>query len=194
MRTHPLLSSVNRIRGFTLIELMVVLGIAAILLGIGVPSFRTLLQNQRLTTTVNEFFSAVNLTRAEAIKAGLRVDMVPADADATDWTQGWIVFIDDNDNQKPDAGERIIQKHEQVPDGIAIDSKFTDSAAATKYISYNGTGRTQTNAGSQSPQSGTVSFTQDASIRRIKLNFIGRPRVCNPVTEPVTCTATADSK
>lgn len=193
MRTHPSLSSVNRIRGFTLIELMVVLGIAAILLGIGVPSFRTLLQNQRLTTTVNEFFSAVNLTRAEAIKAGLRVDMVPADADATDWTKGWIVFVDGNDNQKPDAGERIIQKHEQVPDGIEIDSKFTDPGA-TQYIAYNGTGRTQSNAGSQSAQSGTVSFTQDASIRRIKLNFIGRPRVCNPVTEPLTCTGTADSK
>lgn len=176
-----------------MIELMVVLGIAAILLGIGVPSFRTLLQNQRLTTTVNDFFSAVNLTRAEAIKAGLRVDMVPADADATDWTQGWVVFVDGNDNQKPDAGERIIQKHEQVPDGIEIDSKFTDPGA-TKYIAYNGTGRTQSNAGSQSAQSGTVSFTLDASVKRIKLNFIGRLRVCNPATEPLTCTGTADSK
>ena len=53
--------------GFTLIELLTVLTITGILLGMGVPSFRSLMQNQKLTTTVTDFFVSISLTRSEAI-------------------------------------------------------------------------------------------------------------------------------
>jgi type IV fimbrial biogenesis protein FimT len=180
-------------KGFSLIELMVVLSVATILLGIGVPSFRALIQSQRMTTTVNDLFAAINLTRSEAMQRGARVDLVPADADGKDWGRGWAVFIDKNSDQIVDAGEQVIFSHGPVPQGIAIGSAFTDSASRL-YISYNGTGRTRTNASSQSPQLGTLSFVQDTQVKRIKINFLGRPRVCDPAREPTTCTKTADTK
>lgn len=170
-------------RGFSAIELLVVLAVATILLGIGVPSFRMLLQNQRLTTTVNELFAAINLTRSEAIQRGIRVDLVPADA--RDWASGWVVFIDENDNQKPDEGEKIIFTRGPVPAGITIDSRFFDSSV--KYLAYSGTGRTRINANSRTPQSGNFLFTSEYATRRIVIGFLGRPRVCNPATEKSTC-------
>ena len=170
--------------GFSMVELMVALAIAAILATIAVPSFREMLQNQRITTTANDFFAAINLTRSEAIQRGGRADLVPA-GDGGDWAKGWIVFVDQNDNQKPDNGEKIIFSHGPVPDGIIIKAAFMDSKA--QYLTYNGTGRTRTKADSQRPQAGNFLFTLDKKVRRIRLNFLGRPRVCNPDVEGATC-------
>lgn len=54
--------------GFTLIELLVTISVVAILLAVAVPSFRTVLQNNRMTTQVNELLSDINFARSEAIK------------------------------------------------------------------------------------------------------------------------------
>ncbi|MDB5761355.1 MAG: pilus assembly protein FimT [Herminiimonas sp.] len=167
-----------------MVELMAILAIASVLLAIGVPSFRSLIQNQRMTTTVNDFFAAVNLARSEAIQRGARVDLVPA-GDGTDWTRGWVVLIDRNGNQKADAGEQIIFSHGPAPKGMTIKSAFTDSKV--QYLAYNGTGRTRTNANSQTPQLGSWSFALDNQARRIVINFVGRPRVCNPNIDTTTC-------
>lgn len=169
--------------GYTMVELMTVLAIAAILLAIGVPSFNSLIKTLRITTTANNFFSAVNLTRSEAIQRGIRVDLVPTDG--VDWANGWIVLIDQNGNQKSDPGEQVIFSSGPVPKGITIKSSFTDSKRP--YLAYNGSGRTRTNANSQTPQLGSWVFTLDDHARRIVVNFLGRPRVCNPNIDTTTC-------
>lgn len=163
--------------GFSLIELMVVLAIAAILLGIGIPNFRTFIQKQRITVAANDFFASINLARSEAIKRGARVDLVPADQDG-DWAKGWLVFVDSNNNQRPEADEQVIFTHDPVFDGIAIMASMRGSA--TQYISYTATGRTRTNENSQMPQAGNITFKLNDQARKIIINFLGRPRVCNP--------------
>lgn len=171
-----------------MIELMVVLAVAAILLMIGAPGFRSLIQNQKLTTTVNELFMAVNLARSEAIHRGARVDLVPA-GDGTDWASGWLVFVDQNNDQRPDAGEQIILSHGPLPAGISITSNWTYSNADSpvQYLAYNGTGRTRTNADSQTSKAGSWVLQLDGQYRKIAINFLGRPRVCNPALEAATC-------
>ncbi len=54
--------------GFTLVELMVTIFVAAILLAIAVPSFQHITVSSRLTTTANSLVGALNLARMEAIK------------------------------------------------------------------------------------------------------------------------------
>lgn len=157
-------------------ELMVVLAVAAILFTVAAPNFHALYQRQQLTSVTNEFFAAINLARSEAIHRGARVDLVPQDG--IDWASGWIVFVDDNGNQLADIGEHIIFSREAVNRKIQISSAFTD--ASKPYLAYNGTGRSRTNSNGQTPQLGTISFILDKQIRRIKLNFSGRPRTCNP--------------
>lgn len=170
--------------GFTMIELMIVLAIAAILLMVGLPSFQSLIQSHRMTTTVNDFFAAINLARSEAIQRGARVDMVPLD-EAGDWAKGWVVFTDENNNQRPDSGERVMFMHDAAPKDITISVALTDSTV--QYLAYNGAGRTRTNANNQRTQFGTFTFTLNDQVRKIKLNFLGRPRVCNPARERSTC-------
>jgi type IV fimbrial biogenesis protein FimT len=187
MKKFRMPARLTRISAFSMVELTIVIAIASILLVIGIPSFRTLIQNQRMTTTVNEFFAAISLARSEALQRGRRVDLVPLDH--TDWANGWVVFIDNDNNQRVNSGDQIIFSHGPVFDGMTIKSAFTDSSK--QYLAYNGTGRTRTNASSQSPQLGTVSFFLNAKIRRIKLNFLGRARTCNPETD-TTCTGAND--
>ncbi|GAB3549163.1 hypothetical protein GCM10027343_30440 [Noviherbaspirillum agri] len=163
---------------------MVVLAVAAILLGAGVPFVRGLVQGQRLTTVVNAFFSSMNLARAEAIRRGVRVDMVPV-SDSDDWAKGWVVFVDEDNNQKVDLGEETIFVYDTVGQGIRINASLTDKSPS--YLAYSATGRTRTNASAYAPQFGSVTFELDKQVRKIKINFLGRARVCNPEVAGSTC-------
>ena len=170
-------------RGFSAIELMVTLAVAGILLGIGIPAFAALIANQKMASAVNDFAAAINLTRAEAIRRGGQVTLVPADG--RDWKSGWMVFVDGNDNLHHDPDEPLVFTHDPLPEHLTIESDFTDSSA--KYLAYNGNGRTRTANSSHQPQSGTVTFTLGKQARKIKVNFLGRARMCNPADEPATC-------
>lgn len=55
--------------GFTIVELMVTVAVAAILLVIAVPSFRNVTANNRLNTAVNDLVASLGSARMEAIKA-----------------------------------------------------------------------------------------------------------------------------
>ncbi|HEY4541471.1 MAG TPA: GspH/FimT family pseudopilin [Noviherbaspirillum sp.] len=168
--------------GFTLTELMAVVAIAAILLGLAVPGMRSLVQSQQITTAANDLLTAINLTRSEAIQRGRRVDLVPADG--SHWNSGWLIFVDDNNNQVADKGERIIHTRDALPADLTIKAKLTGT---DDYIAYQGSGRTRTNASSQTPMAGTLSLAIGNHERRIIINMMGRARVCNPQAKSNTC-------
>lgn len=167
-------------RGFTAIELMAIVAIVCILLAIGVPSFAHLIRNQKLTTTANTLFAAVNLARSEAIHRGRRVDLVPAGARG-DWRDGWLVIVDENGNQRPDPGETVVQVYPAVDRDMRVTAGFTDSKV--QYVAFNGSGRTRTNASSQTSQSGIWRLELGEQSRKVVINFLGRPRVCDPAKD-----------
>lgn len=100
-------------RGFTLPELMVVLGIAAAILAIGTPSFRDFQRNNRLTGAANDVLGTLITARAEALRRSNNVSMCTSakpnadDAVCGDGTS-WIVFEDDNGDCIRDAGEEKV--------------------------------------------------------------------------------------
>lgn len=146
--------------GLTLIELLVVLAIAAILTTTAVPSFQSFIQNNRMSTTVHQFVSSLNLARSEAVKRGERITMCKSSNASTcsnsgDWTQGWIVFVDANDNaQRETASEQLIRAQNSL-DGAATISGQDD---VENYISYAGTGFAQLISGA------TLDTTQSTLI------------------------------
>jgi len=86
-----------RARGFTLIELMVTIAVAAILTALAVPAFNTFMENDRLLTQSSALVSALDLARSEAIKADTSVSVCPSTdamtcSGASDWSGGYIVL------------------------------------------------------------------------------------------------------
>jgi type IV fimbrial biogenesis protein FimT len=75
-------------RGFTLIELMVVISIAAVMMGLALPSFTSFVAGQRVKTATSDFSLAAVFARSEAIKRNAEVGMVAA---AGGWKDGWSV-------------------------------------------------------------------------------------------------------
>ncbi|MDO9451474.1 MAG: GspH/FimT family pseudopilin [Stagnimonas sp.] len=60
-------------RGFTLLEVLIVVTIAAIILALGIPSFQNTILSNRLTTTANAFVSTYNSARLAAIQRNAAV-------------------------------------------------------------------------------------------------------------------------
>lgn len=176
--------------GFTLVELMVVLAVGAVLLAAGVPALGELIARQRLRTTAADLFAAIDLTRSEAIARGRRVMLMPLDPSGTDWNQGWAVFVDKNASLGLDPDDDLIFRQGPVAAGIVIRAAFS-SPHPPSYISYNSAGRSCGAANSMAARWGTVSVLAGPAARHIKINMLGRVRMCDPAVEPDTCTGLA---
>jgi type IV fimbrial biogenesis protein FimT len=84
--------------GFTLLELMTTLLVVSIVLSAGVPSYLSIVRNNRAATNANELVSALTIARSEAVRRSERVSICRSNDGATcsgSWEDGWIVFLDD---------------------------------------------------------------------------------------------------
>ncbi len=96
-------------RGVTLIELMIVLTMAAILTAVAIPSYQSILRSSRTAAEANALVGDLTLARSEAIKRGVRVTVCPASASGANyqctgtnaWQGGWAVIEGDNNAQAP---------------------------------------------------------------------------------------------
>lgn len=168
-------------RGFTLIELMIVLAIAGILLGTGVPAVTGLIRSMRLTSAANDLFAGFLLARSEAVKRNTRVALCKsangvACAASGGWEQGWMVFQDtDNDGSRNDE-EPVIWQAPAMHGNIRLSGNMT----VAKYVSYAPTGEAKF-ASSGGFQAGTITACDAAAgsgeARQIIIAAGGRPRV-----------------
>ncbi len=69
----------KRQRGFNLTEVIVVMAIMAILLGLGLPSYRTYTANQRVVSAAEVFMAGIQMARGEAVKRNQRVEFILTD-------------------------------------------------------------------------------------------------------------------
>jgi type IV fimbrial biogenesis protein FimT len=98
--------------GFTLIEVIVVIAIAAILLSIAVPSFVSTTQRFRTLGEINSFAHDLQFARTEAIKQGASVSVCTSADGLTclgvnTWHKGWIVFTDATESLTVDPANRL---------------------------------------------------------------------------------------
>ena len=89
----------QRLAGFSLIELMVVIAISAILITVAAPSLTDMATSAKLNSDSSRWIASAQLARSEAIKRNRRVTMCPTtdgDTCATSggakvWSSGWLV-------------------------------------------------------------------------------------------------------
>lgn len=125
--------------GFTLMELMVTISIAAILMTIAIPSFIDFVRNNRLTAQANDFVLALTYAKSEAVKRGVRVTVCSRQNDttcagSTTWDSGWLVFVDNNGNGTVDAGEEILRVRSPLEGGNTL------RAGARQRVTFQATG------------------------------------------------------
>jgi type IV fimbrial biogenesis protein FimT len=166
--------------GMTFIELLATLSIAAILMTLAVPSFDSMLQTNRLATLSNTFLINLHLARSESIKRNTRVALCKSADGSTcttggDWSQGWIVFHDSNNNAQVNTGEDVLQVHEAIPSNLNL----TGNSPVANYVSYASMGSARLISGAL--QAGTLtlcrSSTSSGEARNIVISATGRPRV-----------------
>lgn len=107
-----------RARGFTVIELMVTLAVAAIVISMAVPSFQSVVNGNKLAAGANELMASLQAARMEAIRRGQRAGVcfstkTNSGVDATCSNanvDGWIAFVDANgDGDFDKAGDTLIR-------------------------------------------------------------------------------------
>src|SRR3972149_966457 len=75
-------------KGFTLIEVMMAVAIAAILVSLAAPSFVRMLADQRVKAAATHLDTAMSVTRSEAIKHNRNVTLQPKSGG---WANGWVI-------------------------------------------------------------------------------------------------------
>lgn len=118
-----------------MIELMIVLAIAAILATVAVPGFRSLIQNNRLATQANELTGTLNFARGESVKRGHRVTVCASSDQATctggtAWQNGWIAFADPDNTGTVTAGDTLLRVRGRLEGG----STLAGVATAVQYL------------------------------------------------------------
>ncbi len=112
--------------GFTLVELLVAMGVAAIILTAAVPSFSSSAASYRILNEANGLARDLQFARSEAIKRGQAVSVCPSTdgasclANSTAWQGGWLVFYDSNGSGIVTASDTILRWQAQNPGTVTF--------------------------------------------------------------------------
>lgn len=96
--------------GFTLIELMVTVAVLAVVVSLAAPSFRSILEAQRMRAAAFDLMGDLTLARSEALKRGQIAAPITLAPVSGNWSSGWTVM----------AGSEVISTKNPVGTGMTI--------------------------------------------------------------------------
>jgi len=132
---------VTNSKGFTLLELMVVIAILGITTAIAAPALSTMIANNRIQSSASDFVAALQLAKAEAVARVNPVTLCKSAnltvcTDNGDWQQGWIVFSDENGDASVNGDDTVLLSHETLNEKIT----FGGTGGVTDFITLRPSG------------------------------------------------------
>lgn len=143
-------------KGLTLVELVVVVAIAAILTSIAAPSLTQTFESMRARSAGTDLYVSLARVRSEAIKRNTSVTLSPKEGG---WAHGWKIA----DPANPD-GNPLIEDHEALTNL---------SVAGPASVVYQSSGRVQ----GATPPSFQISGSHSESTRCVGVTLSGEPQV-----------------
>ena len=172
----------HRNAGFTLIELAATMSVMAILAGIAAPSFAGFLERQRASAAMSSLMTHMALARVSAITYRQSAVLCPSETGTsclagTDWSGGWLLFLDNDGNHQRDADEEIVR---------------ADLEPTSRHLEvFSTTGRPQLRYMPDGRAAGTnltisICSQQQELLGSVLVNNMGRPRSERPAV-PTPC-------
>lgn len=155
------------VRGFTLVELMITVAIAAILAAVAAPSFRDFVYESRLRSKAGELVSDLNFARLEAVKRNARVLVCAKTAAGnacsatTDWQNGWVVCYDADSD---DVCDQTASTDPNPLKAVSLPDRALRLTSTTAVIRFNPVGTSNGSAALTLSGAWTDSTTRTANV------------------------------
>lgn len=157
--------------GYSIFDLIITSAVAGIL-SLGAVGMNGLVQDARMTSTVNLLMGDLSLARSEAIKRGSRVAICRSNdgisCSGSTWNGGWIVFSDANENYALDEGENLIRVQQGMQESMSL--RYGGEIMSYTRLAYYPEGYARPNA--------TFTFCDSrgsAKAKAVIINTVGRP-------------------
>ena len=163
--------AVPKSSAFTLLEMITTVSIMAILVSLGIPAFQEYARKQAMSAAVHALHSDLLMGRSHAIHQDMQVVGCPGSpgqgcTGVNDWSEGWIIFGDDNEDRNLQDDENILRHGQSVPDLLIL-----SSASRTSIRFYPN--------GSAPGSNGSISFCDSGGpekARKLVISNLGRIR------------------
>lgn len=191
------MSTYNKLRGFSLVELMVSIVVLAIMASIAIPSFQSWLRNTQIRNAAESVTNGLQLARAEAVARNTNVRFqltsnLSATCALSSTSTNWVISQDSavnscNSTASNIVTPRIIQVRAASEDSnnVTASSLAADLATAATTITFNNFGLVTTNADG-SPSLNQINFTATGGSQtlRVAIGTGGNARMCDPNKTP----------
>ncbi|MGL5037820.1 MAG: GspH/FimT family pseudopilin [Aeromonas sp.] len=160
----------GRSAGFTLIELMIALGLVALILTVAIPSYQSLRQEQLVNAATQAVYTDVMLLKSEAIKRNRNLQLILFNSGTSNWC--YRIHIDGSCGSCSDACSSIEgRKGADASEfqGVVLTGTYAESSSSVRPITF-------------SPRRGTLpsgNITVVSSVASMKIvtNNLGRVRI-----------------
>jgi len=130
----------SRVKGFTLLELLVTFTLLSVLLGLAVPAMSLWLQHQKSTALQYSLIHSINFSRTQSVTLQTNVTLCPGSENCVnEWGQEILIFADNN-------GNGFLENEEQLLKHLFLDNSAQDlswsSFRRKPYLQFDATGLT----------------------------------------------------
>lgn len=172
-------------RGLTLVELAVVMTVAAILYMQAAPMFSVWIGNTQTRTAAESVLNAMQLARGEAIRRNRLVQLVFNDGVAAGWTVGCANPIDTGTPNVDDPGDCLQVIQARAAGETSTQPQLAIAPADATTITFDSLGRMAANidgsaTATQIDIANPIIGADDRRTLRLALGAAGDVRMCDP--------------